>query len=100
MIPVYFLLKILAHKFKARKLKVILEYLSIWLFFNFIIRVFLESYIDFALTALLNLKRMNWKIDGESLSSGFSFVVSFLLILFSIFVYYFLFKNGQLIVEK
>lgn len=60
MVPLYFLVKLITIVFNLSKITIVLEFVSNWLFFNFIIRVLLESYIDLTLTALLNLKNTNW----------------------------------------
>lgn len=65
MVPLYFLAKHIANICNATKTKTVLGFLSIWIFFNYIIRVLIESYIDLTLTALLNLKNTNWQAEGE-----------------------------------
>lgn len=79
--------------FRNSKLKTFLSILSYWIFFNYIIRLLLESYIDLCLTSLINLKLFYWGVSGEKIGTLFSFFVFTSISLFSILVLVFVFRN-------
>lgn len=85
--------KIIVSLFKARRLKTIYDILSVFLFFNFIIRVLIESYLDLSLTSLLNLQETNWQVSGGSVSACFSALIFSMVLLFPIGILLFLVKN-------
>lgn len=55
---VYFIVWFINSFYKSKRIAVLLDLSSTWLFFNYIIRVLLESYIDLLLTAILNLQEL------------------------------------------
>lgn len=77
-----------------------MEFISVWLFFNFIIRLLLESFIDLTLTSLLNLRKQNYKISGERIGSVFSFLVVIFLVLFSVQIFLITWNNKTNLMKK
>lgn len=91
-VPLYFCAKLCTNTLRAEKAKVVLRIVSRWIFFNYLIRVLLESYVDLTLTSLLNLKNASWEFEGEKIASIFSFFVICCIILFTILTLLFFFK--------
>lgn len=80
LIILYLFLKTANTILKNKKTEILLNFVSKWIFFNFIIRVLIESYIDLGLTSLINIDSQFLKENGEYLSTFFSFfVISFLI---------------------
>ena len=92
-IPFYFLAKMLAKIFESTRSLLVLKYVSNWIFFNYIIRVLLESYLDLSLTAVMNLKHINWQVNGETISTSSSLFIIIFLIIFTIGSIFFIIKN-------
>ena len=44
------------------------------IFFSFIMRLFLESYLELLVAALLNVREMHFWLDGEAVASVFAIV--------------------------
>jgi len=99
-IPFYFFAKMLAKIFGSTRSLIVLKYVSNWIFFNYIIRVLLESYLDLSLTALMNLKHINWQVNGETISTSSSLFVMIFLIIFTIGSIFFIIKNLKKIKEN
>ena len=62
------------------------NFVSKFLFFNFILRFLIEAYLEFTLSSFLNLKQTPSKESGEYVSFVFAIVGSFLSILLPIFI--------------
>lgn len=65
------------------KLEVYLRFMSIWLFFNYPIRLVIESFMDITLTSLINLKELNMSKSGETTGSILSLIFFATMFMFS-----------------
>jgi hypothetical protein len=65
---------------------IIYERLSKMIYFNMILRCLLEGYLEFSLSSLLNLYKLEWDNPIESLCSVLTIVLTVVLLLFPIFV--------------
>lgn len=69
---------------KNQYLRTFLRIASFWIFFNFLIRVLLESYIDLTISAFINVKRLKTSKSGEESALFFSYIVLGFLFVFLI----------------
>ena len=86
-----FFLRFIKNKFKiANKLY---AYLANLIFWNMLLRMFLEGYLAYSITSILNLYNLKWVSRSDAFSSIFSIIIFTWIILFPLFVWVFLWKN-------
>jgi len=77
--------------FKANKrIHRVETFLSRYLFYSIIIRLFIESYLEIMLSALINIKNLNWKLSGDIIASLFTIGSIIITFAFPAFLHYFL----------
>jgi len=74
--------------------------LNTFVFFQLIIRIFLETYLELLVCALINVTNLNWNFNGERLSSLFSCVMVVGLTAAPQMVHYLLTKNQRQILNN
>jgi len=68
-------------------------WISSRLFFNVLLRFFMEGYLEFAVAAMINIKHARFDYSGEIAGILFSLVMFLLVFSFPILVFLFIFKN-------
>lgn len=82
---VYFILKRRPQRFKKVK-----AWLKRYLFFAVLIRIILELYLDFVISALINFTQFDWTYSGEAMGILLSWIALFILVPLPILVFMFL----------
>ena len=84
-------LRLIKNKFEiANKLH---TYLANLIFWNVLLRMFLEGYLVYAITSILNLYKVKWNSKSDAFSSIFSIIMFGLIIFFPLFIWVSLWKN-------
>ena len=84
-------LRIIKNKFEiASKLY---TYLANIIFWNLLLRMFLEGYLAYAITSILNLYKVKWDSKSDAFSSIFSIIMFGWIIFFPLFLWVSLRKN-------
>lgn len=95
MAVLYLYLKVLSSVFGLFRLRKVLEVFSIFIFYNFIIRVLLESYLDFSIASLLNIKALNYQSLGDTIASYSAFIALGALCVFTLFIFFYTIRNAE-----
>ena len=89
-----FVLLIRFLKNRSQFINKVYTYLAKIIFWNLILRMFLEGYIEYAITSLINIYKLEWDTRSNSFSSVFSIVIFTLIFIFPFIVWYILWKNS------
>lgn len=67
------------------------------IFFNMILRMFLEGFIEYAITSLVNLKKLEWSTRSDTFSSVLAIIIFVCVVIFPFFLWALLWvKQGKL----
>jgi hypothetical protein len=75
---------------KHRYIMKVYIWLKTWVFWNFIIRLILESYIDLSISSFINILHMTWDTTGEIAGACMSCLSCALVISFPVFMFIFI----------
>jgi len=73
------LIKLTNGKFYRKRLNMLYKFSSKGVFFNQILRISLEAYIEFYLIGMMNLYTVEYKLSGELMAIILTFVVQFMI---------------------
>jgi hypothetical protein len=71
------------------------NYIAGILFFNLILRLIIEGYMDFSVASLLNVKNMLWNTRSDIAASIVTIIILTVVVLFPGLVYYLVKKNHE-----
>lgn len=91
LIAFVFLIRFLKNKYKM--VEKVYNYLANLIFWNMIIRMFLEGYMQYAITSLMNIYKLKWNSKSETFSSLFSIIIFAWVFIFPFLVWFILWKN-------
>jgi|LauGreDrversion4_2_1035121.scaffolds.fasta_scaffold60629_1 hypothetical protein len=80
-------------KDKHRWLDAIYNFLYNMLFWNMILRLILEGYLEFAINSVTNLQDMKWNNTSDHIASIFAISTFIVVIVFPFFVWHLLWRN-------
>ena len=90
---VAFALLLRSIKNKYETINKIYTYLANIIFWNMFLRLFLEGYIEFSISSLMNLYNIRWDSKSDTFSSIFSIIIFAWIIFFPFLVWILLWKN-------
>ena len=94
-----FLIRFLKNKYQL--VNKVYTYLSNLIFWNMILRMFLEGYMEYSITSLMNIYKLKWESRSDAFSSVFSIIIFLWIFIFPFLVWYLCWKNlGKLNEEK
>jgi hypothetical protein len=85
------LLRLIKNKYE--NVNKIYAYLANLIFWNMFLRLFIEGYLEFSITSLMNLYNMRWDSKSDAFSSIFSILIFVWIFFFPILVWVLLWKN-------
>lgn len=93
-----FLIRFLKNKYEL--INKIYTYLAKLIFWNMILRMFLEGYMEYAITSLMNIYKLQWDTRSNSFSSVFSIIIFAWIFIFPFLVWYILWRNSEKLEEE
>ena len=90
---VVFAIAIRFFKERFKFVKIVYDYLAKLVFWNMFLRMFLEGYMEYAITSLMNIYKLKWDTRSETFSSVFSLVIFIWIFLFPMLVWFLLTRN-------
>ena len=97
-IVIYFMLYLVSRKCKCKCMKKVIKFLKYYLFWNGLIRMYMEIYFGMALASVLNMHTVDWESPFEWVQvSNVAGLISLLLIAFlpiAVFVPFYLKKRA------
>lgn len=91
------LIRMLKNKYElANK---VYTYLANLIFWNMILRMFLEGYMEYAITSLINIYKLKWDTWSNGFSSVFSLTIFTWVFLFPFLVWFLLWRNKETLSE-
>ena len=85
------LLRLIKNKYE--NVNKIYTYLGNLIFWNMFLRLFIEGYLEFSITSLMNLYNLRWDSKSDAFSSIFSILIFVWIFFFPILVWVLLWKN-------
>jgi len=85
---------------KQRLFKKLVNHFHTMLVYNGIIRVLIETYLEFALTAFVNVQYMRFDYVGEGIAAVISVIFSVVLIVQPFLIVHFMRKNKAKLIEE
>jgi hypothetical protein len=92
------LLKFFKENFEA--IKIIYDHLAKMIFWNMILRMILEGYIEYSISSILNVRDMVWITNSDKLSSAFAIVILVVVLVFPFFVWALLWSKYSILGQE
>ena len=74
-------------------MKKLYTFLSNILFYNFILRLILEGYMQYAITSLTNVRSLQWGNSSDTFASLFAIAILIILLVFPFLIWFLLWHN-------